>query len=80
MEISKASSVPASPSPQATAAQKAQQEAKETPAQTAKEASQGDAQARRLLAREDAQKANTAEAPKSDAKDAGVGVNVDVNA
>ena len=45
---------------QISAAAKTLQEAIETPAQTAKEAAGGDAQARRLLAKEAADRTNTA--------------------
>jgi len=81
MKISNVSNNPApqpSPSPKApSAAAKAAQEATETAAQTAKEAAGGDAQAKRLLAKEDVQRAQAA-SPKAD--EDGKGGNVDVDA
>lgn len=62
------------------AAQKMQQEATETPAQTAQEAAKGDAQAKRLLAREDAEKAAQNAPPQHTAPEAAKGNQVDVNA
>ena len=85
MTINSISSQSAAPVPQNIparangAAQKMQQEATETPAQTAAEAGKGDAQAKRLLAKEDAEKAdNHAKAP--DGIPEGKGSNVDVTA
>jgi hypothetical protein len=56
---SKSQRVPKDSVQLSSAAQAALQEAMETPAQTAKEAGKGDAQAKRLLAREAAAKAET---------------------
>lgn len=60
-------------------AQKMQQEATETAAQTAMEAAKGDTQAKRLLAREDAAKADSEKKPTPEPQEA-KGSNVDVTA
>ncbi|GEM_PF-4543331 len=62
-----------------TAAQKMQQEATETAAQTAMEAAKGDGQAKRLLAKEDAAKAESDRKPAPEPQEA-KGSNVDVTA